>query len=172
MPADNARLRLPAQRKSPPGNRRIAGDNAGLRLPAQPKSPPGNHSNHSRHVTERAGPRPIGSYEPRKCAENNVAVKAANLRQTSVSHQPQKSAFLSGSGGLSLRKQQRKPPGLSVAGCNRQVTGRQAALISGAKSRIVSGHSPPKPRIISGDTPEVSGLCGGRRVSKTYSRAP
>ena len=69
------------------------------------------HSNHSRTVTIRAGQKPIWSYEPRWCAENNVAVKAARDRRTSVSHRPQRKAiFLSGSGGLSFDKTKESLP--------------------------------------------------------------
>ena len=102
----------------------------GLTLSGKAKSRiiSGDTPPNSRTVTIRAGQKPTKSYGQRKCAENNVAVKAASDRLRSVSLRPQrKSAFLSGSGGLSLRKQQRKPPGLSVADCNRQVTGPTTA---------------------------------------------
>ena len=87
----------------------------------------------SRYVTIRAGQKHTKSYEPRKCAEDNAAVKAASDRRTSVSHRPQKSAFLSGSGGLSLRKQQRKPPELPGAICGQPV------------NRSGVGHPPARP---------------------------
>ena len=109
----------------------------------------------SRHVTERAGPRPSMSPVPNVGARATTQKFRRHLEapgRGSIGKRP-KSAFLSGRGGLSLRKQQRKPPGLSVAGSNRQVTGRQAAQTSNAKSRIISGDTPPKSRIISGDTP-------------------
>ena len=89
----------------------------GLTLSGKAKSRiiSGDTPPNSRYVTIRAGQKPTKSYEPRKCAEDNVAVKAAIVRLRSVSHRPQRKAiFLSGHGGLSFDKTKESPPNIRL----------------------------------------------------------
>ena len=128
----------------------------GLTLSGKAKSRiiSGDTPPNSRTVTIRAGQKPTESYEPRKCAEDNVAVQAANLRRTSVSCLRQKKApFFRGPGGFLCASSKESLPGYRLPLANGKSPGRPRPLTAGAKSRIVCGHSPPKSRIISGDTP-------------------
>ena len=85
----------------------------GLTLSGKAKSRiiSGDTPPNSRTVTIRAGQKPTESYEPRKCAEDNVAVQAANLRRTSVSCLRQKKApFFRGPGGFLCASSKESPP--------------------------------------------------------------
>ena len=108
----------------------------------------------SRYVTIRAGQKHTKSYEPRKCAEDNAAVKAASDRLRSVSCLRQRKAlFFRGPGGFLCASSKESLPGYRLPIAIGKLPGRPRPLIAKAKSRIVCGHSPPKSRIISGDTP-------------------
>ena len=85
----------------------------GLTLSGKAKSRiiSGDTPPNSRTVTIRAGQKPTESYEPRLCAEDNVAVKAASDRQTSVSCLRQKKApFFRGPGGFLCASSKESPP--------------------------------------------------------------
>ena len=87
-------------------------DNARLRLPAQRRLPPGDQTNHSRTVTIRAGQKPTRSYGQRWCAEDNAAVQAARDRLTFVSHRPERKAlFFRGPGGFLCASSKESLPG-------------------------------------------------------------
>ncbi len=75
----------------------------GLTLSGKAKSRiiSGHSPPNSRYATIRAGQKPTKSYGQRWCAEDNVAVKAASDRRTSVSHRPERKApFFRGPGGF------------------------------------------------------------------------
>ena len=96
--------------------RRIAADNARLRLPAQRKSPPGNQTSYSRYVTERAGPRPCTSpvtnvgarLTTRKFRRHLAAPGRGSIAKR------KKAIFLSGRGGLSFDKTKESPPNVRL----------------------------------------------------------
>ncbi len=126
------RLSLLLAQRKPPGPRKKG---AFLRLAIHPR-PGASKCRLNFRVAARAptldtgdilGLGPARSHEPRKCAENNVAVKAAIVRRTSVSHRPQRKAiFFRGPGGF-LFQEKRKPPELLAAVNKRQVTGPTTA---------------------------------------------
>ena len=88
-------------------------DNAGLRLPAQRKSPPGNQTSYSRHVTERAGPRPCISPVP------NVGARATTRKHRRHLEAPgrgsigkrKKAPFFRGPGGFLCASSKESLPG-------------------------------------------------------------